>query len=107
MCGAAKKARAEAEARAAAAAAELEETRARLGGRVAALEGELKAQLADTRAAAEERLEQHTEAYRAQVCHLTKTPQHLSPVLRWHVGLMPTRLTELLLSSRDGLSSME
>jgi F0F1-type ATP synthase membrane subunit b/b' len=62
-----KKARAEAEQRAAAAEAELKKVRSQLGVRVSQLEGELSQRLHDARSTAEERLEHHTEAYRAQV----------------------------------------
>lgn len=70
-----KKARAEAEQRAAAAEAELKEVRSQLGARVAQLEGELSQRLHDARSTAEERLEQHTEAYRAQVRKIL-APKH-------------------------------
>lgn len=41
--------------------------RGQLGAQVAQLEGELAQRLHDARSTAEERLEQHTEAYRSQV----------------------------------------
>lgn len=65
--GAAKKARSEAEQRAAAAEAELKAVRAELEARVAQLEGDLSQRLQQAHSIAEERLEQHTEAYRCQV----------------------------------------
>ncbi|BDA49231.1 Coiled-coil domain-containing protein 77 [Coccomyxa sp. Obi] len=91
----AKKARSEAEQRAAAAEAELKAVRAQMGARVAQLEGDLSQRLQQAHSIAEERLEQHTEAYRCQVLQREKDVADLEAMHRAVTAQLEQRLAHV------------
>jgi hypothetical protein len=84
---AARKQKTEAEDRAAAAEAELQAVREQLGSELVQLRTSFSRQLQDVRSGAEERVQQHTDMYRAQVATPPCPPILPQPIIALHYKL--------------------